>query len=140
MKSYEEWQNERPAPEAGSQYTSGQWQAAKKWKATKPEIMQFWQNIRPNVPLAMTPIPYEHSGSTYQQDGIRITGSKEFIASTLARLKEFLGYETQATKLQLVFRETERPTAPGEKTTYVFYIQSKQRGPKTFTPGRPGAL
>ncbi len=92
--------------------------------------MQFWQALQPNTPLAMQPISYEHEGSTYQQDGIRITGSKEFIVSTLARLKEFMQYEGAQSKLMLVFRETEKQTGDvGDRVTYVFYIQSKDRGP-----------
>ncbi len=84
--------------------------------------MQFWQSLQPNMPLAMQPIPYEHAGSTYQQDGIRVTGSKEFIASTIARLKEFMQYENPKTKLMVVYRETDKSQSQqGEdKVTYVF--------------------
>jgi len=123
MKSYTEWQNEQPQQAVAQQST-------KKWKATKQEVMQFWQKLQPNMPLAMQPIPYEHEGSTYQQDGIRVTGSKEFIISTIARLKEFIQYERPQTKLQVVFRQTDKTgTAAENKVTYVFYIQAKDRGP-----------
>ena len=129
MKSYKEWQQERPLATT----TNTAWQPTKKWKATKDQVIQMWRTIRPNMPLAMTPIPYEHTGSTYQQDGIRITGSQEFITSTLARLKEFMAYENPSTKLMLVYRETERQSSiPNDRATYVFYIQTKQRGPKSI--------
>jgi hypothetical protein len=115
---------------------AAQGQKPKVWKATKPEIMQFWQQIQPNIPLAMQPIPYTHKGSTYQQDGIRVTGSREFIASTIARLKEFMAYENPRTKLMVVYRQTEKQgQAPDDRTTYVFYIQAKERGPKSGGAG-----
>lgn len=125
MISWKEWQGEKPAnvnPDAPKQ---------KKWKATKAEVLEFWKKTRPDTPLMMTPIPYDHKGSTYQKDGIRVTGSKEFIASTIARLKEFIAYENPDTKLMLVYRETQPAINPGDHATYVFYLQTKQRGKKT---------
>lgn len=122
MKSWKEWQDEKPMKSAP---------ATKKWKATKAQIMDFWKRTRPDTPIAMAPIPYDHKGSTYQKDGIRVTGSKEFIASTIARLKEFLAYENPETKLMLVYRETQPAMNPGDHATYVFYLQTKQRGSKT---------
>ena len=102
----------------------------KKWKATKPEIMQFWRNLRNDLPIQMNPIRYDHQGSTYAEDGIRITGSKEFIGSVLPRLKELLSYENPQTKLQLTYRETDSPSMGYDnKTSFVFYLQAKERGP-----------
>ena len=103
----------------------------KKWKATKEQIISYWRGIRDDVPIAINPISYKHKGSTYGEDGIRITGSPAFIGSILPRLKELLAYETPSTKLALVYRETESPskTAIGaSKTSYVFYLQVKERG------------
>lgn len=128
MISWKEWQGEKPAnvnPDAPKQ---------KKWKATKAEVLEFWKKTRPDTPLMMSPIPYDHKGSTYQKDGIRVTGSKEFIASTIARLKEFIAYENPETKLMLVYRETQPAINPGDHATYVFYLQTKQRGKKTGEP------
>ena len=105
----------------------------KKWKATKEQIISYWRGIRDDVPIAIKPISYEHKGSTYGEDGIRLTGSPDFIGSMLPRLKELLAYETPSTKLALVYRETESPskTAVGaSKTSYVFYLQVKDRGQK----------
>lgn len=78
----------------------------------------------------MRPIPYSHKGSTYGEDGLRITGSPQFINSVLPRLKEFLQFESPTTKLSLVYRETESPSKAGTatKTSFVFYIQAKERG------------
>lgn len=129
FKSFQEWQDEQPMQVEAPQ---------KKWKATKDEIIQFWTNLRADTPIAIDPISYDHKGSTYKQDGVRITGSKEFIATTLARLKEFLGFEGTSSKLMLVWRETERQQSPEDKPTYVFYVQVKERG-QAKTPGQPPA-
>jgi len=105
----------------------------KKWKATKDQIISYWHSLRDDSPIAIKPIPYEHTGSTYGEDGVRLTGSPEFIASMLPRLRELLAYETPSTKLALVYRETESPSkiALGtSKTSYVFYLQVKERGQK----------
>ena len=125
MKSWKEWQDEKPKESSP---------VTKKWKATKAQIMDFWKRTRPDAPIMMTPIPYDHKGSTYQKDGIRVTGSKEFIASTIARLKEFIAYENPENKLMLVYRETQPAINPGDHATYVFYLQAKQRGKKADSP------
>jgi hypothetical protein len=47
----------------------------------------------------------------------------------IARLKDFLNLETPQAKLQLVYRETDSPSGPNdEKTSFVFYVQVKDRG------------
>ena len=141
MKSFREWQDERPgstsqAGVAGVQ--APQSAKPKVWKATKQEIIRFWSQLQPNTPLAMTPIPYQHEGSTYQQDGIRVTGSKEFIASTIARLKEFMSYENPKTKLMVVYRQTQKQNqVPDDRTTYVLYIQAKERGQQSGGVNQP---
>jgi hypothetical protein len=102
-----------------------------KWKASKEEIINFWRNLRPDTPIQIKPIDYTHKGSTYGEDGMRLTGSPQFISSVLSRLKELLNSETPTTKLAVTYRQTESPSkaAAGQnKTSYVFYIAAKQRG------------
>ncbi len=102
-----------------------------KWKASKEEIMAYWQNLRADTPIQMNPIEYRHTGSTYGEDGIRLTGSPQFITSVMARLKEVLNFESPTTKLAVTYRQTESPSkvAMGEgKTSYVFYVAARQRG------------
>lgn len=121
MKNFKEWMGEQPATQPV---------VSKKWKATKEEILSFWQGLRPNTPIQIKPVDYQHVGSSYGEDGIRITGSREFIVSTIARLKEFMQFENATTKLQLVYRETESKADPQNSMakSYVFYIQVKERG------------
>lgn len=130
MTTFVEWMAEQPQQVAAPQ---------KKWKATKEEIISYWRNLRPNVPIQIAPVRYDHKGSTYAEDGIRLTGSKEFIGSVLPRLKEFLNFETPTTKLQLVYRETDAPgkSFGDNKTSFVFYIQTKERGGGKQVPQLP---
>lgn len=96
-----------------------------KWKASKDDVINYWRNLQPTTPIQMTPIPYEHKGGTYSQDGIRINGTKEFIGSVLARLKEILVYESPKSKLQIMYRQTDNLE---NKNSFVFYVQAKMRG------------
>ena len=104
---------------------------ATKWKANKKEIMAYWKTLRPDTPLFMKPIPYDHTGSTYDEDGIRITGTPQFISSVMARIKDVLQFENPKTKLSVYYRETESDSGDVSglgKTSYVFYVQSRERG------------
>lgn len=126
-------------PAGQSQQTDASSAGKNKWKATKDEIVGYWKNLRPDTPIQMKPIDYTHKGSTYGEDGLRLTGSPQFIGSVLARLKELLNYETPSSKLAVTYRQTESPSkmAMGDtKTSYVFYVAARQRGgaPKALKP------
>lgn len=116
MGTFKEFVNQQPAQ--------------KKWKASKEQILAYWQNLRPDTPILAKPIDYLHKGSTYDEDGLRITGSPQFINAVLGRLKEFLNFESPTTKLNVAYRETQSPSkmAMGQnKTSYVFYVSVKKR-------------
>lgn len=103
----------------------------KVWSAKKPEIIQMWQNLRPNTPIIMTPMANSLGGehSSYGEDGIRVTGSWNFISSVIARLKELMNYENPQQKLRLVFRgvdKTSKGSRP-DRQSYVFYCNLEGR-------------
>ncbi len=100
----------------------------KPWKASKEEILSFWKTLPNGTPLSVKPIPYDHEGSSIQEDGIRITGSKEFISSVLSRLKDFLPFENPNTKVMVAYRQSPRSFLPGNKNSYIFYLQVMERG------------
>ena len=78
----------------------------------KAQFLKHWNDLEPNQPLKMRPIPYKHKGSTYAQDGLRITGSKENIDSVLSCLKPLLAAENGRTRLQVSYQQTtDRDTA-----------------------------
>ncbi len=119
----------------------------KPWSAKKPEILQMWRNLRPDVPIIIQPVAdnaITATNSSYSEDGIRITGSWQFISSVLARIKEILGYENQQTKLRLVFRGIDKKNARPDRQSFAFYVNLENRARKkpklpttTQTPIKP---
>jgi hypothetical protein len=141
MKSFKEFLSDAdPTIQASqtsqaSQASQTNLDGSKKWSGTKSEIISYWKKLRPDTPVFMRPMSYTHQGSTYGEDGIRITGSPKFIGSILARLKEVLVFENPATKLSIAYRQTASPSKALEgetKTSYVFYVNAKQRGDKNI--------
>jgi hypothetical protein len=63
----------------------------------KEEFLKHWASIRKNQKLQPKPIPYSHEGTTYAEDGIRLTGSRVFVDSVLSRLKDLLSFENDDT-------------------------------------------
>ncbi len=115
-----------PASIVGTPYSFYE-RKLKPWKANKSETLQFWRTITPNIPLAVKPIDSSHKGTTIQEDGIRITGSKEFIATVISRLKDLLMYEGDKTKLVIDYRQNAKSLKPGNKDSYLFYVNIKNR-------------
>lgn len=93
------------------------------WKPTKKEILDHWTQLREDNPIKMEPISKEHEGSTYDQDTLRLTGSREFIDSVLSNVKDLLAAEDDDTLLRVIYRET-RDRVTGIPTgKYSCYIQ-----------------
>ncbi len=110
----------------------------KVWSAKKDQVIQFWKNLRPNTPIYLVPMAEKPDGGTksYGEDGIRISGSWNFISSILSRLKELLNYESPNTKLRLIFRGVDKTKmARSDRESYVFYLNLEKRG--TGKAGRP---
>lgn len=97
----------------------------KPWKAKKDDVVKFWQNLPGSLPIQpLNIIPGNYRGSTYMYDGIRVTGSHQFINSVVSRLKDILNYDAGNTKLflryhQQVDKKTEQPLP----NSFVFYVQ-----------------
>lgn len=97
----------------------------------RSKLLQYWQTLRPDMPISLTPISRDHTGSTKDDDGIRLTGSPQFIASVISRLKEILMYESPRTKIEIVYRQSEAQQGGQSKPSYVMYIQVKERSNPT---------
>lgn len=112
----------------------------KAWSAKKSDIIQTWQNLRPDLPILITPIDNMAADKqSYGEDGLRITGSWQFITGVLGRIKDLISYESPQTKLRLVLRAVE-PKDDGvpqqmDRPAYVFYLNVERRG--QGRPGRP---
>ena len=94
----------------------------------KAQILEHWQGVHSNQKIKISPVPYKHTGTTYHQDGIRLTGSMEFIDSVLSRLKDLLDYENFDTRLQLNYQESKDRETQKPLGSYNCYIQVHQRG------------
>ena len=150
MKSFKKWMEEtvENPPESGSEEKTSLNTAQpiayqqnmvaseiepeeKSWSAKKKDIIKYWRKI-PEMPIMATPISKDHEGTTFDEDTIRITGQPKFIYSVLSKLKQFLNTESKETKLQLLFKKSERKNLENSsKKSYVFYIQVKERGSKS---------
>lgn len=97
---------------------------AKPWKAKRKEIMQMWESLPAYMPLKITPVPEQHEGSRFEQDGIRITGTSQFIQTVISRFKDFLEEDKKpGIKLDVEYRQIEDGQSYGNSNkNYVFYI------------------
>jgi len=94
----------------------------------KKEFLEHWHGLEAHQPVNPEPVPYKHQGSTYDQDGIRITGSREFVESVLSRMKDLLRFEGPTTRLQVVFKETVDRETGVPTGTWNCYVQVHERG------------
>jgi len=94
----------------------------------KASMLKHWAGIEPDQPVNPQPVPYKHSGSTYAQDGIRITGSREFIDAMLSRIKDLLAFENASTRLQVNYQESKDKETGHPINSHNCYIQVHQRG------------
>ena len=97
------------------------------WNAKKDDIINFWAKLNSSK-IEIDPISANHKGSTFTEDGIRITGEPKFIYSVLSKLKDFLEFENENTKLEVKFKQSEsKNKEKPNKISYSFYIQVKNR-------------
>lgn len=106
------------------------------WKAKKSEVLQFWQNLKDNMPIQMEPVPEHHQGTRFRQDGIRITGSPAFINSIISRLKEMIYFENDQHRLDVEYRQIENPAGDDTPGTpeFVFYAHLVKKDPSGKKP------
>lgn len=122
FKTFKEWLANQPEPTAGTG-------SDKPWRAKKEDVLRHWGQIPPNKPFTnLRIVPTSHQGSTLGFDGIRVTGSSEFIDCILARLKDLIPMEGQGTRLQLIYKQQfNTKTQEPVPDSYVLYLQVKQR-------------
>ena len=94
----------------------------------KEQFLHHFSKIPKNQKIAVSPIPYKHEGSTYDCDGIRLTGSQEFIDSVLSRITDMLEYENGQTRLQVVYKESVDRATQQPLDSYNCYLQVHYRG------------
>ncbi len=94
----------------------------------KEPFLKHWAKLRANQKLDPKPVRYSHEGSTYAEDGIRITGSKAFVDSVLSRLQDLLRFESDETRLQVVYKRSTDRESGRTINSYNCYIQVHGRG------------
>jgi|SRR3990167_1025268 len=101
-------------------------------RLSKGEFLGYWRGL-PEVPAEkvarkMRRVPYKHEGSTFDQDGIRITGTRDFIDALLGVLKPFLARENGEERLQVNYTEATDRATGRPMGTWTCYIQVHERG------------
>lgn len=94
----------------------------------KDEMLAHWRGLPANMPVKPAMVPYKHEGSTYAEDGIRLTGRREFIDAVLSRLKDLLEYENGETRLQVVYKESTDRESGATLDGWNCYVQVHERG------------
>lgn len=94
----------------------------------KAEFLKHWVGLPANQPIKPTFVPYKHKGTTFAEDGIRITGTPEFIDSVLSRLKDLLAFENTQTRLQVLHAESKDRKTGQPTGSYSCYVQVHERG------------
>jgi hypothetical protein len=120
MKTFLEWMDSQPAATGAGE---------KPWRAKKEEVIRYWQQLAPNRPFThLRVIPSDHKGPTLGYDGIRVTGSSEFIECILARLKDVMPYEGSGTRLQVIYKQQfNTKSQEPVPDSYVLYLSIKER-------------
>ena len=102
--------------------------ARKARRLIKKDFLEYWSKMKRKKKLRPRPVPYKHTGSTYGEDGIRITGSRKFVAAILSRLTELLEYENEIVRLQVNYTQATDKNGVPMKDSWVCYIQVHERG------------
>jgi len=95
----------------------------------KKDALTLWRTLSDNAELTPAPIPYKHRGTTIDEDGVRICGSKPFILAVLSRLKPLLAFENCDTRLGISFSEiTDKDTQEVIAGKFRCSVQVHERG------------
>ena len=96
----------------------------------KNEMLNHWREVAAGGGRMLKPcmVPYKHEGSTYAEDGIRITGSQAWIDAVLSRLADLLKYENGTTRLQVVYKQSVDRETQVPMDGWNCYVQVHERG------------
>jgi len=99
----------------------------KPWVAKKRDVIDLWRKVRPDAPLSPAPVPKFHKGNRFDQDGVRITGSSQWINSVLGRLKPLLAYEDHPSlEMDIKYRQVQRRDL-ADRPSFACYINILQK-------------
>jgi hypothetical protein len=99
----------------------------KPWVAKKQDILSLWNSVRTDAPIQIQPVSANHTGNRFDQDGIRITGSSQFINSVLGRLKPLLMYvDHPSLELDIKYRQILKRNL-SDRNSFACYINVIQK-------------
>lgn len=102
--------------------------ARKPLSLRKADFLPYWGAMKRKRTIQPRPVPYKFSGSTYAEDGIRITGSRKFVDQVLSHLTDLLVYENDMSRLQVVYKQTTNKETGQPIDAWNCYVQVHQRG------------
>ena len=102
--------------------------ARKALSLRKEQFLAYWAEMKRRRAIKPRPVPYKFRGSTYAEDGIRITGSRKFVDQVLSRLTDMLRFENDMTRLQVVYKQTTDKESGRPIDSWNCYIQVHERG------------
>jgi hypothetical protein len=92
------------------------------WVAKKDDVIQLWKNTRADAQIPVRPVPKGHVGNRFDQDGVRITGSSQFINSILGKMKPLLFYSDHPSlDLDVKYRQAIRKSL-SDQPSFACYI------------------
>jgi hypothetical protein len=102
----------------------------KPWKAKKADVINHWKNLTSNLPIKMDAVPEQHKGTRFRSDGLRITGSPQFINSVLSRIKDMADFEKSGDRLDVEYRQIQAKMSNDSELDFVFYCHLVQNDKK----------
>lgn len=94
----------------------------KPWIAKKDDVLRLWNSTKEDTPLQPQPVPSKHIGTRFDQDGIRLTGSSQWINSVLGRIKPLLFYSNHPSlDLDVKYRSVQRRNI-SDRPSFACYI------------------
>lgn len=102
--------------------------AAKPLSLRKEQFLEYWAAMKRRRSIKPRPVPYKFVGSTYAEDGIRITGSRAFVDQVLSRITDLLVFENDMTRLQVVYKQSTDKETGKPLDAWNCYIQVHMRG------------
>ena len=94
----------------------------------KEEFLAYWGKMKRRRAIKPAAVPYKFRGSTYAEDGIRITGSRKFVDQVISHLTSLLAYENDMTRLQVVYKQSTNRETGMPIDAWNCYIQVHERG------------
>ena len=99
----------------------------KAWIAKKKDVLHLWGSLKADMPLNPQPVSKNHVGNRFDQDGVRITGSSQFINSVLSKLKPLLFYsEHPSLDIDVKYRQVVSDET-SNKPSFACYINVVQK-------------